>query len=183
MMEKMIIIPYTWTKDHWSIPHDVMTAIWDKMVKEGSVKSVFCSGSVTTGKEFHNFIKNPHNCVMTQWIGEDIVYLGWLNNFTARSAYAHFTCFKKIWGKRTVEAMKNAFKYWFSLKRDDGKPILDTLIGMIADDNQLAINMVKKCGVKFIGTIPNHSMNIYTGKKIGCTVSYIERSEVEKWEM
>ena len=180
-MDELMVIPYVWAKDHWTLPHTVVSDIWKKMLDEGISRTLFCSGSITKEEQFHLFMRSPFNCVMTQWLGEEIVFLGWLNNFMSNSAYAHFTCFKKIWGTRTVEAMKNAFKYWFDFKNNDGSQILDTIIGIIADDNQLALNLVKKCGVRVLGTIPNYSKNSYANKKVGGNVCYIEKDEVKKW--
>ncbi|MBT7628776.1 MAG: hypothetical protein HN597_03605 [Desulfobacula sp.] len=168
----MEILPYVFLKDRWSIPYDTIKSIWEKMQEEKSVESVFCTGTVKTFEEFNLFLRNPKNSVVTIWQGNEIVFLGWLNSFNLNSAAAHFNCFKPVWG-RSVEVGKMALKYWFGFK------FMDTIIGTVPDDNQRAINMVKKCGATVIGTIPSYSTNIYTNKKIGATILFFERGD--KW--
>ena len=166
----MEIIPYVYLKDHWSISYDVIETIWEKMLQDGTFKRVFAAGTVKTFEQFYAFLQNKNNCVVTIWDGNDIAFIGWLNNFTATSAAAHFSCFKSSFGK-AVEISKVALKYWF------GFPFLKTIIGTIPEDNRLAISAVKRSGGTVIGTIPAYSKNIYKNKIVGATIIFFERGE------
>ena len=175
----MMIVPYIYHKDGWTLPYNTIVDIWDKMVSEGTDRIVFQSGVINSFESFMNFLQNKKNHVVTIWDDEcAIVFISWINGFAKTSANIHFNAFKKIWGKKTVEIMLMAFKYWFELKDDEDEYLFDTIMGMIPDDNQRAIEMVKRCGVHVVGVIPNYNVNVYTKKKIGATVLYIEREEV-----
>jgi len=173
----MKIIPYVQIDGAWSLPDSVMAGLWYRMLEEKTAEIVFPTRSVNSLPSFMALVKNPQNCVMTQWIEDEPAFLGWINNFTKCSAFAHFTCFKTIWGKRSAEALSAAFKFWFEFHNDDG-PLLETLIGMISADNTRAINLTKRCGVTGLGVIPNYAVNDYTKQKTGLYVCYIERGEV-----
>lgn len=172
----MNIVPYVWMGDHWSLPNSVMRLMWNMMVEDKTDETVFCSGVVGNEAEFIRFMQNPGNVVMTQWIDDDPVFIGWLNSFSLCSASAHFNCFSRIWGTQSREAMQNAVDYWFGMMKQNGDPLLQTIIGMIPDDNQRAIKSVSELGFTWLGTIPGYSFNIYTDKPIGMTVGYIKRS-------
>lgn len=171
-----MIIPYVFTDNHWSIPYETMRAIYYQMVDERTAESVFSLGSVFNFEGFLKLMQSPNNCVIIQWEDKQPVFLGWINNFSTISVMAHFCCFKTIWGKKTKEVCDNALKYWFDLKREDGTPLFDTIVGLVSDDNQRAIEMIQKCGLIKMGTIPGYSTNHYTKKKVGATILYIERS-------
>lgn len=174
----MKIIPYIYYKDAWSLSYDTIEDIWNKMVDEGTSKMVFPSGNVKDMESFKTCLQNKKSNVITIWENKEIVFLSWINNLKPTSASIHFTSFKSIWGTRTDEALLMAFRHWFSHKDNDGEYLFDTIMGMIPNNNQRAIEMTKRCGVHVLGTIPNYTTNFYTKKKIGATVLYIERSEV-----
>jgi len=178
----MKIIPYVQIDGAWSLPDSVMSDLWARMTVERTVQKVFCTGSIKSQPEFMHLVKSPSNCVVTQWYGDEPVFLGWLNNFTKKSAMAHFCVFKGGWGW-SEEILKSAFKYWFSFKNYDGDPLLDTLIGMIGADNRLAVKLSKKVGSVDMGVIPNYAVNYYTKETIGLYVCYMQRQEVESWEV
>jgi len=176
----MKIIPYVQVDGAWSLPDSVMIGLWDKMVLENTSKRVFCTGTVKTEAEFLKLMKAPTNSVMTQWIEDEPAFIGWINNFTPCSAMIHFNCFKNIWGRKTVEAMKAALKYYFSFK-DGNRHLFDTIVGMIPSDNKLAILLTQKAGAIGLGTIPDYAVNTYTEEKTGLYICYIKREEVEAW--
>lgn len=171
----MKVVPYVCINDEWSIPFGIVLNIYNKMVEEGTDKIVFCSGSVKSFKDFLVLMNDKKKSIITIWDDKEIIMIAWMTTVNKISAHAHFNCFKKIWGKQPEKAVRMGLDYWFSFKHRNGKPIFDTIIGMIPDDNQRAVSMIKKCGAKIIGNIPNYSTNIYTKKKIGATVLYIER--------
>lgn len=188
-MDEIVIVPYTKIGDEWTIKDKALGYIWNKLVDEGTAKKVFNTGTIRCEDDFVRFMKSPNNTVMTEWIDNDIVFLGWVNNITNGSAFSHFICFKTIWGKRSRAAFRISLEYWFSFERDFGVPqhgghigygkkMFNTLIGLISDNNKVAVNMVKKCGVKVLGTIPNYSHDVYMDEPIGVTVCYIQQGDI-----
>ena len=113
----MEIIPYAEIDGAWTFKDSFMKSLWDRMEAEGTAKRVFCTGLVTDRDTFVKFMKSPKNVVLTQWEGDECVFIGWLNNISQHTAYAHFCCFKSIWGKRSKEALDKALR----LVRDDPK--------------------------------------------------------------
>ena len=167
----MKIIPYIYYRDHWSISYEHMQNIWQKMADEGSVETVFCTGLVTTFEQFYAFIQRPDNVVSVVFDPDnDPVLLFWLNSFNKCSAYMHFCCFKKVWGKGSAIVCHMAKKHIF-----DRVENLETLVGILPTDNYRAKKMADMMGAKSIGFIPNYSINFYTNEKISVEVLYIER--------
>jgi len=168
-MEDIKIIPYVYFKDQWSLSYDIIKYIWSKMVNEGTNKVVFYAGSVRTFEQFHSFLQTKGNSVVTIWDKTDIIFIGWINSFSENSACGHFNCFKKTWGKTSVDLCKISLKYFFSF------PFLDTIIGVTPLGNRLAIKMALACGGKRLGVIPNYSTNFYTKKKTDVMITFVER--------
>ena len=166
----MVIVPYVYIKDHWSISYENIKKIWDLMVEEKTAQVVFCAGTVKSFEEFYSFLQDNKNCVITVWDDDnDVVMISWLNNFNQNSAAAHFNCFKKVWGNGSEEVYMKGIEYYFTM------PFLDTIIGTVPENNQKALAMSKRCGGIVLGTIPNFTTDVYKNKKIGATILYFER--------
>lgn len=171
----MRLIPYTKIAGEWTLPDEIIASIWDRMMDEGTAKTVFCDGKIKNAGHLIEFFKKDKNLVHV--VCDDtgnIEMVGWLNNFGDRTAQCHFNIFKRAWGRNSDELMKAVFRYWFNFKNDDG-PVLDVIMGMIPAVNRLAIRFCKRIGVKFIGEIPNFTKDAYRGKRVGVAIGYVER--------
>ena len=177
------ILPYVQVDGQWSVSDTYLKSLWQKMEEQNLVQKVFYAGEIKDEQGWINLCKNPRNILHLVLDEEnEAVSVIWLNGLQMSFAFAHFVCFKKIWGKRTKEVADESFKHWFSFKKKDDTPLFDVIIGKTPDANISAINFIKRIGMNVIGTIPNIAYDIYLGKKMGLVISYIERKEIESWE-
>jgi len=172
----MQIVPYVEIDGAWTLKDSFVKTLWDKMEAEGTAKRVFCTGMVTDRDRFLAFMKSSKTVVLTQWDNDECVFIGWLNNISQHTAYAHFCCFKSIWGEQSEEALKNALERWFAFKDSEGELMFDVLCGAIPETNKLAIRLAERCGITKLGTIPDYIRDAYTGVKTGMTIVYIRRN-------
>lgn len=173
------IIPIVKLKeDIWSLPDRQLLVIYLKLLKHRLVDKVFIMGEISTPDKFIAMIKNPRN-VFNVVINEENEYMGlmWLNRWGFNHAFVHHCFFPEAWGKHTVEIGKMVLKYWFGMKKDNGEPILDVLMGKTPENNRLAVRFIKKMGFTIIGTVPTIYFDAKLKKKIGAIFSYIRREE------
>lgn len=173
------IIPYVKNGDGWTITDTQLMGIYLKMLKHRLVDKVFIMGEADTPEKFIKVMKNSRNAVniVVDDSGECLT-LSWLNRWGFNHAFVHHCFFPEAWGKSSVEIGKMILKYWFSMKKDSGEPILDVIMGKTPESNRLAVKFIKRMGFTIIGTVPDICFDIKSGKKIGAVFSYIKRETV-----
>lgn len=175
----MILIPYVKVNEEWTIPDELMRGLYQQMRKEGTDKTVFYSGTVKTEEEWMSMAKSgrTHTAVLLQDSGAPAA-IGWLNNYSHKSAHAHWLCFKGIWGTPlTKEAIDKSLRYWFHFHAD-GDPLFDVLLGIWPEDNKYIRKFAEEAGFTVIGTIPSLLYNYWEDRTVGAVFSYIERGKV-----
>ena len=174
------IIPIVKTREGvWSLTDRQLLEIYLKLLKHRLIDKVFIMGEASTPDKFVAMIKNKRN-VFNIVINEEneCTTLSWLNRWGFNHAFVHHCFFPEAWGKHTYEIGKMVLKYWFEMKKDNGEPILDVLMGKTPESNRLAVRFIKKMGFTIIGTVPGICFDVKQKKKIGAVFSYIRREEV-----
>jgi hypothetical protein len=166
----IVLIPYVNLGPRWSLEDQVMVEIYRLMDKEGSARTVFCSGTVTDPESFLSFAKDKRNQIVTAW-DEGILGIGWINGIQENFCFAHFSMFKQAWGTQSLSVGRMFLDYWFGMKIN-GTPLFRVIIGMIPEDNRRAINFIKKLGLIQSGYIPGIIYDIYNRKYQGVVIFY-----------
>lgn len=175
----MQAFPYVEINGFRTFSDDYIMALYDQMEKEGTAKRVFYIGSVTNRIDFLKWMKSPNISVLI--IVEDMIdkvplALSWITEAKDGRGWFNFNIFKKAWGPQSLEVMALTKKTWFSFMRPDGKePIFRVLMGITPANNKLAIRLMQKMGVTFLGLIPDFVTNHWTGTRCGAYLSYITR--------
>ncbi len=157
----MILIPYIEIDGQRNFKDSEIVSLYKKMGEEGTLNTVLSDGTIQDSQQFLSAMKS--DCRLHILLDEEPepVAVVWLNRLEGKTARLHFCFFKKIWGKKTVEAGKFIVKQLLEYSYEK-EYIYDSLIGRIPTSNVLAINFFKKIGVKFVGELPeghwNHSM-------------------------
>lgn len=139
-----------------------IASLYDRMVEEGTDKTIFISGPITRD-EFLNAMKNEHLLVVTD--NDNPIAFCSLTELQEKTARFHFCFFKEARGKRSIDVSK------FIL--DEVMKIgFDMLIGYIPDRNIPAINLFKKLGVTFAGVLPKGVWNHTTQESESCSIVY-----------
>jgi len=175
----MQIIAYFEDNGNRTIPDYAMVEIYNRMKELGLIETVFFSQEIVDEQHFLRVMKNPSNIVNVVVEDKKVVAIFWLNDFYINSAFGHFCCFPEIWGKKTIQCLRNQFDYWFGFERE-GEPILDVIIGKIPATNHRAIKFVEEGGMTILGTIPLIAHGSDKNKRVGDTIMYITR-EGRSW--
>lgn len=141
-----MISAHSWSVKDWS-------HIWGRMVAEGVERSVFCDGSVDGPEAFADLMGCGHVHPFGVFRGSDLVALLWLTNLEGKMCRGHFCVFKKYWpeSRHIGSFMRQSL---LDQKYEDGSYCFDVLVGMIPKINTRAVNVAKKAGFDYIGSIP-----------------------------
>lgn len=177
---KFQIIPYVEVNGAWSIDDQHMIYLYDQCREKDLIKQVFFQGEVKSPDDWLNIMKRPSNVVHTIWGPDKLPYLiAWLNDWGRTFAFAHFITWPRAWGKHTVELLYQSFEYWFSFKRDDGTPLLQTIIGRTPAHRPIVTNFLYKLNAHVLGEIPRMAYDVYQQKDVGIVISYITREDLK----
>lgn len=127
--------------------------IWSRMDQEGMAGAVFCDGSVVDAETFAELMGSSHVHPFCVFRGSDLVALVWLTNLEGKMCRGHFCVFRKYWPEsRHIGAFVR--KSLLEQKYKDGSYCFDVIVGMIPKINTRAVNVAKKAGFEYIGSIP-----------------------------
>lgn len=132
---------------------DYWRHVWQRLEQEGVAGTVFCDGSVGDADAFAELMACVHVHPFVVFRGEDPAALVWLTNLEGRMCRGHFCVFKKYWNiSRHIGSFVASFL--LNQKYDDGSYCFDVLVGMIPKINMKAVNVAKKAGFVYSGSIP-----------------------------
>lgn len=96
---------------------------------------------------------------------------------TATVGHAGFIFLRDYWNKHTtLAAARRIERYWF----ENMPAALDTVLGIIAEDNRLAQRFMHNLGWIQAGVLPG--MHEYAGKQSDATIWYLTRAEFSRLE-
>lgn len=146
-MQGMIMVP-----GH-NCPGAFWDEVWVRMDREGIARLVFCDGSVEDAATFADLMNCGHVHPFCVFRDQELLALVWLTNLEGKMCRGHFCVFKKYWPESRhigsfVRSSLLAQKY------EDGSYCFDVLVGMIPKINARAVNVAKKAGFVYAGSIP-----------------------------
>ena len=166
------LVPYVQIDDEWILSEVFLDSIFDKIINQGLLKTIFWEENVTDESHFVNLARSPNNHMVfffeagkghqlpPLFIGlaekkkpsHYCVGFAWVSAVTSNYAFAHFCLFKEVWG-RSDEIGKNCVDYWFSWPGTEG-PLLDVLIGIMPGFNRRAHKFIERLGFTRLGVVP-----------------------------
>lgn len=164
------LFPYANINGNWTVNDSVMSEIYQKLKKEGTLKSVFYDkGMDEIG--FIQIMKHSSNLPIIAVYNDEIAAIAWLNGFANGWAFAHFAMFRNVYGDKSLEIAKYILSYWFNLE-NNGEKVFNTLVGITPRDHEKALSFIQKIGFEIVGAIPN----LCAGSKDGIgVISFIAR--------
>jgi hypothetical protein len=170
----LTVIPYVPIDGIWTMTDDLVASVFDLLVDQGLVDTVFRDGTMQSQEQFLKFCKNPQRVLCFIADEKECVGLAWLMPVSDHHAFAHFCFLKNIWGSRTSEVANLILDYWFSFGGDD--PLLDVIIGVIPADNRMANNFLRRINWTTLGEIP-HMFRDPFGVKSDALIHYVTREQ------
>jgi len=175
----MNLTPYTEIDGQRNFKDSEIIALYDRMVSEGTVNTVFQDGLVNSSEDFLREMRTCNRLFIVIENKEPIA-ITWLNRFEGKTARLHFCFFKKAWGNKSVEVGRficsQILDYMY-----EKEYIYDSLIGRIPASNKPAIEFFKKVGVKFVGELPEGHWNHFKQQSEPALVVYINREISHGW--
>ena len=151
------------------VPDETLIQIYDRLVAEGTLKTVFYDGSVQTVEDFmSHFSSGPSLLYFIIDSYKRTVGIGWLNSFDQRTAQGHFVFFRGTFNKETLECGKESIKELLELG-------FDTLTGIVPVTNKLGNKIAEGMSMVKLGTIPNHCHLYYEDRMVGGNIYYINK--------
>lgn len=137
-----------------SAPRSFWIDAWQTMEKSGVSEIVFCDGSVSDSSGFADEMTAGYAHPFL--VCEDGVakLLVWLTNFEGRSCRGHLVFLQC--DKRETRRIASYAMRWLLYQKDSNEEYcFDVVVGHVPAHNMRAINLAKKCGFVYAGTIPN----------------------------
>lgn len=149
----------------YSVPDEILAAIWHQMEKEGKTKKNFFDGSINSLLSWLEFIKNRQvfPVLIVDLDKKEIKGVAWLNTVGHDGvAEAHYFAL----GRYVRGGAELVLGYWKTF------PGLRLIVGYTPESYKTPIKLLKKLGFKVIGTIPDYFHKLYENKREGAIVSY-----------
>ena len=146
------LVPYVQIDDEWILSEAFLDSVFEKMVQQKLLKTVFWERQVTDESHFVKLAKNPHNHMVFFFEETNCVGFAWLSSVASNYAFGNFCLFREVWG-RTADIGKTCVGYWFSWPGNDG-PLLDVIIGIMPGFNERAHKYIEGLGFTRLGVIP-----------------------------
>lgn len=160
----MQLLPYVEVNGSWTIPDNLMQGLYLKLEAQGIAKNVFTDGSIRSGYEFLEKMKNGNNLPVAAIDDNQVIGFGWLNTIAERRAFCHHFFYKEAWGKKTLSTAKEFINYWFDMKNGETY-LFDYLIGMTPPENKIGIQFAKRLGFNIVGYVPTFGIISYLERK------------------
>jgi len=173
------LIPYTTVDGIRTFKDSQILALYERTIRDSTVKTIFHDGSITSGDEFLNAMKHGDNLLYVVMYMSETVGILWLNRFKGPSCYAHFTAFSNIWGKDTVAIGRDSMRQILFMESRDQKHVFDLVYGLVPQRNTRAISWLEKIGMKPVGNIPLSIWDEEAGESMTGTLLYLTREELK----
>ena len=164
------VLPIEPTDGGWNVPDEALLSLWRRMVAAGKVEQTFYEGGIATPEDFLQLAKSPQiaACLAIDVEARQPAVFAWLTNIENDSAFTHYC----VLGTPSRAAGRAVLRFWESLRRPDGRPLLDLLLGITPEIHAPAVRVLRILGFTSIGTIPGYCNCAYAGGKCGAVISY-----------
>lgn len=167
------LIPYVEINGARTLPDTFLEDVFDEMVVQGLVSSVFAGTNIRTSEDFRGMMRHPSNIPVFVVDGAQCIGFAWLNGVGETYAYGHFCTFPTN-VISAVEMGDMVMHYWWSLEGQHG-PLLEVIMGTIPAFNQKAIAFIQKIGFVKACEIPSLFINRSTKERWPAAVLYCLR--------
>lgn len=153
----------------------LLGAVYDGLVSDGLLNSLFHDGSVRTRDAFWDELIRPGCLPFVVMQGGEVAACSWLNNIHGRAAQTHFVIFRRFWGRRLHESIGRHLYRYILTRQDDQGHLFDCLYGITPENNALAWRAALRCGWRRSGLIPHYCLMSDTGESVSGVVTVATR--------
>jgi L-amino acid N-acyltransferase YncA len=161
---RYLMWPMLWDEDtgEYSVPDEVLIAIWDRIVETGAAKELCHDGAIKTVDAWLNHIKAPDRFPILICDVETMqpLFLAWIAGMGSGCGLGHFVGVERY--KRTYGRM--IMQRWREMQKPDGTPYFRAIYGFTPAMNERALRLAKSLGFVECGRLPAFSWMEYKGK-------------------
>lgn len=174
MQGKYAVIPVMQTEDGYTISDRTLKLIWETIVDEGKMETVFYNGAVKNAGDFVHYLRREdvYPVVVYDVDKEKFTGLAWVNNLNEGTAQCHFCTFNV--GQQSpgepVLMGHEVLSFWHKFPTE----VLGVLVGIVPATNEKAVEYAEKLGFTNIGEIPNYCNTVYMESRSPGVVMYKE---------
>jgi hypothetical protein len=164
---------------------DEMSATYGMILDSKALSSVFYDGSCHTYEAFLEAFSQPDMHFWLLFYEGQIAGLAWLNGMVHTRAFAHFCMFKNVYGRSTeglsksVEIGRYCVANWLLHTDENGKPLVDVLVGVTPERNRMALKWVQRVGFSRVGSVPHGVWMHDAGESEDAVLSYATRKTID----
>lgn len=163
-MSQFEVYPLVKMESGWSIPDEVLLGVWQKIIEEDKLESLFYDGTIKTPFEWMEFIKRPGTYPILIVKNNQVVHVSWLKDIFDVGAWAHHVSIGR-YQRGAWEAGRDHWRKYY--------PNIKLLLGLTPETNEKAIKFLQKiCKFTVVGKIP--LMCQVNGDRVGAIISYYE---------
>jgi len=157
---------------------ETLHQLWDMLVDDGLVSTVFYEGRVTNAAAFAALMFSPLTvCYAAFGPGSRPAGLAWLNAQEGKAARLHFCFFRHA--RRHALALGRLFTRFLLTARDEGgESYLETLYAGVPQSNRPALSLARKLGFRTMGVLPGAAYIAEADRLEGLVLSRLTREEV-----
>ena len=150
----------------------ILDAVWQQIVAEWKVASLFYSGGINSAADFLAYIKKSHLHVIfaVESATSQLKGIGWLTNVSGGTGFVHYC----MLGPPRRSVGKAMLDYWCGLRRTDGQPWLHVLMGITPEYHTAALRVIRIMGFTSLETIPSYCVSQDGQGRCGAVISYLE---------
>ena len=127
---------------------------WEIMKKGRQIPAIFYDGLVESSEDFIELAKMNDQHMFLGFKDQKPSGLFWLNGFSSRSCYAHFSIMPDFYGEQAAQMGSGVVRHLLAVTDASGLYIFDCIKALIPVKNPLACRMAVKSGFNKIGVIP-----------------------------
>lgn len=167
------LIPYSQS----NFSDSILCSIYSRIVDERLDSFLFYDRCVVDSQQFVALVKQPDVHFFVLFYYAEPAAVIWLNRAQMRFMQFHFCVFRKFWGKASREFAPKVLSSLVSFKEVGAGYIIDSLVGIVPQQNKLACRFVTHWG-RLAGCLPYGAYNAKTGESEPALIISFTREDI-----
>ncbi|EPR44571.1 hypothetical protein dsx2_1530 [Desulfovibrio sp. X2] len=162
-----------------ALAREIALQLWDMLVDDGLVSTVFYEGQVTDAETFCRLMLSPERALYAAWPEDSCrpSAFAWLSDQTGRAVRLHF-CFFRHARRHALPLARQFARFLLAVRDERGERVFETIYGLLPESNLAAIRLGRKLGFRTIGVLPGAAYIAAEDRLEGLALSCLTRKEV-----
>ncbi|MEW5722531.1 MAG: hypothetical protein AB1896_05460 [Thermodesulfobacteriota bacterium] len=173
-----LLVVNLWNNDGTrNLSEEHLRGLYDRMVRERTLKAVFFDGKVRSAENFLAFAASGEIRFYAGYTREEEALepagFFWLSDFKGLTAYIHFCLFRRLWGRASVGLAREILKGLLAAENENKDRYFRCVRAAVPRTNRLALGFIERIGFVILGTVPHGAWLAEEGRSVGLVEAYI----------